>query len=233
MSEEMAQAQEQTTEGVTTETTTANESTGEQTVTSYANGKFKAVSELENSYMELQKSYSQKLGKFSGAPEEYTFNEGYETNSMTEALASWGKENQLNNDGLNGVLDVMNKVQETEAKAYRESQMAALGKDADARLANTSDWVRANLGDDAAEGLNSLWVGAKGIEVIEKIMKLSQGTAPASVPSAPAIDADQIKAMRFAEDAYGNRKMSSDPAYREKVLKMEAMLHGGNSGYLA
>jgi hypothetical protein len=232
MSEEMAQAQEATSEGSTTEATTVDESTGEQTETAYAGGKFKTVSDLENSYIELQKSYSQKLGKFDGAPEEYTLAEGYENNSLTEALTSWGKENQLNNDGLNNMLEVMNQVQENDAKAYRESQLAELGKDADARIKNASDWALANLGEEAVAGINSMWVGAKGIEAIEKIMKLAQGTAPASVPAKPSFDAEQVRAMRFAEDEYGNRKMSTDPVYRKKVLEAEAALSGSSSGYI-
>ena len=77
-----------------------------------------------------------------------------------------------------------------------------------------------------------MWVGAKGIEAIEKMMKLSQGSAPAPVNTAPAIDADKLKAMRFAKDEFGNRRMSTDPAYRQKVLEAEAALRGGNTDYV-
>ena len=230
--EESTQVEAQTVQTEGSEATTVDQSTGESTETSYANGKFKAVSELEKGYLELQKSYSQKLGKFDGAPEEYSLNEGFESVGTAETLMAWGKENQLSNDGLNSLIAKMTEAETASVSAYKTQQMEALGKDATTRIANATDWVRANLGEDAVEGINSMWVGAKGIEAIEKIMKLSQGTAPTVAPARPAVDADSLRAMRFAKDEFGNRRMETDPAFRQKVLEAEASLRGTEFSYV-
>lgn len=234
MEEPQAEAHE-TLDGSTeqVEATTVDETTGEAvSETTYANGKFKSVSDLEKSYMEAQKFISQKLGGFEGSPEAYELPEGYESNQLTDALTQWGLDNSLSNEGLNGILEAINTANESEVTAYRNSQIEALGKDADIRIKNATDWVRSNLGEEAVEGVNSMWVGAKGIEAIEKMMKLSQGTSPAQAPANTTIDADKLKAMRFAKDEFGNRRMSSDPAYRQKVLEAEAALKGGDTNYV-
>lgn len=232
MAEEQSQAPAAEAQGTSTEnaapaeSTVVDETTGETlATTTYANGKFKSVSDLENAYGELQSSYSKKLGGFDGAPEEYTLNEGFEANATVEALQAWGAENQLSNDGLNGVLEILNTTQAKEAEEYATAQRESLGKDADARIQNAADWVRANLGEEAVAAIDSMWVGAQGIETIEKIMKMANsGATPANVNVAPALDADKVKAMRFAEDEFGNRRMSTDPSYRAKVLAAEAQL---------
>ena len=232
--ENESQEAQATNEGSTESTATVvDESTGETvSETTYANGKYKSVSDLENGYAEAQKFISSKLGGFEGAPEAYEIAEGFQDSPIADALSQWGLENSLSNDGLNGVLEVITQAETAQANAYRESQIEALGKDADTRIKNATDWVRANLGDDAVEGVNSMWVGAKGIEAIEKMMKLSQGTAPAEKPANTFADAEKLKAMRFAKDEYGNRRMSSDPAYRDMVLKAEAAMRDGNSDYV-
>ena len=234
--ENESQEAQATTEGSTetTESATVVDSSTGETVseTTYANGKYKSVSDLENGYAEAQKFISSKLGGFEGAPESYELGEGVEANAVTDALSQWGLENSLSNEGLNSVLNVLSEAETAQANAYRESQVEALGKDADTRIKNATDWVKANLGEEAVEGVNSMWVGAKGIEAIEKMMKLSQGTAPAEQPANTFADAEKLKAMRFAKDEYGNRRMSSDPAYRDMVLKAEAAMKDGNTGYV-
>lgn len=234
MSEEMATAQDTgSVEESTSEATVVEEATGETvSETTYANGKYKSVSDLEKGYAEAQKFISQKLGGFEGAPEEYTFDEGFEVNDTVQALQEWGKENQLSNDGL---ISLYNKLSEREAQAaeaYKAEQMEALGSNAQERVSNAVDWVKANLGAEYAEGLDSVWMGAKSIEAIEKIMKLTSGTAPANVPSQQSVDAEKVKAMRFATNERGDRLMSIDPEYRAKVLKLEAQLYNSPAEYV-
>ena len=56
---------------------------------------------------------------------------------------------------------------------------------------------------------------------------MTKQSAPAAqAAQAPIVDADKVKAMRFAKDEFGNRRMSSDPAYRTKVEALEAELYG-------
>ena len=215
----------QTTEAVTTEATTEDENGNQQSETSYLDGKYKSVSDLEKGYKELQSSYSKKLGAFTGAPDEYTLPDGIEPDERIEALTKWGKENQLNNDALNSIISMDAEFRNTQRDSYAQEQRELLGKDAESRLNNIQDWARANLGEDAMDEFSSLITSAKSVEIFEKLSKLSLGTAPAPIAAKPTLDKDTITQMRFAKDEFGNRKMSSDPAYRAKVEAMEAELY--------
>jgi hypothetical protein len=213
---------EETTTQETTEATTTDESTGEITETLYLDGKYKSVSDLENGYRELNKSYTQKtqeFGSFQGAPEEYTYNEGVEASDFA---TKWGKENQLSNDGLNSLVDGYNKYQEEQIVEYQNTQLEALGENGKERIQNVNDYLNANLGEDHGLDVDS----AKGVEALERLISSSKQAAPVSRPTAPSANRDDIREMRFAKDEYGNRKMSSDPAYRAKIEALEREMLG-------
>lgn len=178
--------------------------------TTYLDGKYKSVSELEKGYRELQSSYSKKLGSFDGAPEQYTINEGLE---VPDFLQDWGKNNQLNNDGINSLVENFNSYQEQQNEAIVAEQMKALGDNAKDRITNVNDFLRANLGDN--HGIDTM--SAAGVESIEKLIAMTKQAAPAVASSKPAIDSDTLAQMRFAKDENGNRRMATDPEYRARV----------------
>lgn len=185
--------------------------------------KFKSVSDLEKSYIELQSTFSKKLGAFEGAPESYTTPEGFDGDSTYDFVASWGKENNLSEKGLHDLVSKYRANQQAAQDAYIKSEIEKLGGDADIRIRNASDWVKANFGEDTLNDMNAMFPGARGIETIEKLQKMmQQGGVVSNAPTKPSIDGDQIKAMRFAKDEFGNRRMSVDPAYRAKVEALEA-----------
>jgi len=214
-----------TTESTGTETTTEG---GENPIITYANGKFSNVGDLEKSYLEAQSFIGSGLGGFAGKPEAYSFDgENFEANDMSNALSEWGADNQLSNDGINSLYGAINSLDATRAEAqtkaeasYVAEQTEILGTNATSRIKNASDWVSANIGAEAAESINAMWGGAKGVEAIEKIMKLSQGAAPTATPAQTFESAEKVKQLRFAKDDYGNRKME-DPKYAAYVREME------------
>jgi len=212
----------------------ASEAQGNETESpeiSYADGKFTNVGDLEKSYLELQSTFSKKLGGFEGAPEEYSFSqEDFEANETSEALTTWGKEHQLSNDGLNSLYGAMTELDKSRAVAQEEAnqkflteQMETLGSNAETRVQNASDWVRANIGEEAAESINQMWGGANGIEAVEKIMKLATGASPAQAPAQESVTIEKVNAMQFAKDEYGRFKMD-DPSYAAKVREMRAQV---------
>lgn len=227
MEETSTQTTEATTQQgeATTEATVIDDNGATISETTYLDGKYKSVSELEKGYRELQSSYSKKLGAFEGAPEAYELAEGIESNSRIEALQEWGKENQLSNKALNEIIQMDIEKQQAEMAEYIISEKAKLGSNADARLQNVTDWAKANFGEDAIGPLGDMLTSAEGVKLFEKIIKASQGTAPAPSQPAQKVDAEQIRQMRFAKDEYGNRRMSSDPAYRAKVIALEQQLY--------
>ena len=101
---ENPQSAEATTATESTTVTDAGEST--EQVTTYMNGKYKSVSELEKGYENLHK----RFGSFTGAPEEYSIAEGTELNAehpILESIQSFGKENNLSNEGYQNLINVL------------------------------------------------------------------------------------------------------------------------------
>jgi hypothetical protein len=220
------EATQTTTEAPATEAVASVVGDNGETVstTSYLDGKYKSVSDLENGYKELQSSYSKKLGGFKGAPEAYELAEGIESNSRIEALQTWGKTNQLSNEALNEIISMDMATQTAEMESYIAEQKGLLGKEADTRINNVSDWVKANVGADSIKALEDMLVSAESVKLFEAIIKNLQGTAPAQAPVAKSVDRDTLNQMRFAKDEFGNRRMSSDTAYRAKVIALEEQL---------
>lgn len=214
-----------------TEATVVSDNGETQSETTYLDGKYKSVSDLENGYKELQSTFSKKtaeykdgLKAFSGAPEAYELAEGVESTERIEALQEWGKENGLNNDALNQIIELDTNHTNQQQEAYVAEQKELLGKDADTRIQNVVDWAKANLGEDSIGALDKMVTSAEGVMMFEAIAKMQSGTAPAPARQTQAVDADTIRQMRFAKDEYGNRRMSSDPAYRAKVIELESQL---------
>ena len=210
----------------TTEEATAtvvnNEGTTEAT-TSYMDGKYKSVSDMENGYRELQSSYSKKLGGFDGAPEAYTRAEGIQENDpMYEYASTWGKENQLNDKGLNEFVEGYNKQQNEQIEAYQSEQIGLLGENAKYRLENVSDFLKANtnIGEEGLAQVNDGLFGAQGIEVLEQLIALNKNPAPVAQAVAKAPTAESIEAEQFRKDSNGNRLSSTSPEHRAKVQKM-------------
>ena len=212
-----------------TQTTEATEATVEThegetaTETSYLDGKYTSVSALEDGYRNLQTSYSKKLGAFQGAPEDgYALEEGAEGNAVLEA---WGKDNNLSQDGYAALVEQMSTAQNEANEAFKTEQLQALGENADYRLKNIVDYAKATFGEDSLGTFDAMIQDAKGVEIIEALIKGSKSEAPAEVKATP-IDADKVKAMRFEVDANsGQRRMSVDPTFRAKVEAAEAQLY--------
>ncbi len=221
------QSASENTDTVSTEATTVNTEGETQNTTSYLDGKYESVSALESGYRELQSTFSTKTAEYSkavqgktGAPEAYEFAEGI---SVSEGMEAYAREQGYSNEALNDLATAYQNDINQANDAYIAEQKEALGKDADTRIQNVIDWGRANLGEEAIDTLNAMVTTAAGVEIFEKISKISQGTSAAVVESPrTVVDRDTVKAMRFAKDEFGSRRMSSDPQYRAKVEAMEA-----------
>lgn len=220
------------TEAQTVDTTNEVSQTNEEPTITYANGKFTNVGDMESSYLELQSSFSKKLGAFTGAPESYEFNaEGFEPNEVSEFVTKWGAENQVNNEKANELykglseLDAAREAQyEEQQQAYVAEQMEMLGTNAETRIKNAADWINAMGGEGASDKLDIMAAGAEGLQLIENIMKKSQGVAPVA-PSQPSVHVteESILEMQTAKDQYGNDKMN-DPKYAARVRELRKQL---------
>lgn len=211
---------------------TTNEVSDTTTPTmSYADGKFSNVGDLEKSYLELQSTFSKKMGSFEGAPEEYSFGEDFEANDTANMLSEWGKENSLSNDGINSLYGKLNELEskrsedfQAEQDAFIKGEMEKLGTNAETRVRNVKDWLNANGGEGASDKLDLMAAGAEGLQIIENIIKNAQGATPTHVPAQEAISKEKVDAMQFAKDEYGRFKMD-DPKYAAKVRELRAQLN--------
>ena len=234
MSEESQVASEAVEASVGTEATeqetapamTTNETVEVDSPATYADGKFQSVSDLENSYLELQSTFSKKLGAFQGAPEAYEFNEGFvneDNQGLADMLTGWGTEHQLSNDGLNSLVSQYNEYNSKQKEQSIQEEFKKLGSDATARIDNARSFLEANLGPEATQGLAANMNTAAAIEGIEKLIAMTKAPKVAPSEAQSQLNEAKIKEMRFARDEYGNRKMEN-PEYRKKVLAMESQL---------
>ncbi len=200
------------------------EVTPQEENTTYVDGKFDSVGKLEDSYRELQKSYSQKLGSFDGAPEAYAANEAFTNDPAYDMLTQWGQDNQMSQDGLDSLANQYQEFQYQQNEANLTAEFAKLGENASQRLDNARDFLVANIGESATEALGSNMGNAAAIEAIESLIGLAKAPKVAEAPANTAVSAEKVQAMRFATNENGDRLMSVDPSYRNKVLQAEASL---------
>ena len=197
--------------------------------TSYMDGKYDSISTWETGHKDLQKAFTQKtqeyneaMKAFPGSPEAYELSEGTEATPRIEALEAWGKDNGLSNDALNSIIEMDKEASQKATENYVTEQKEMLGKDADTRLTNISDWARATFGEESMDTFNGMITSAKGVELFENAMKTMQGTAPAPAQAPQTVSKETLNEMRFAIDKNSNeRRMSVDPTYRARVEQLE------------
>lgn len=206
--------------------------TSEAPTITYGGGKFQSAGDLDNAYLELQSTFSKKLGAFTGAPEAYTFEaEGFEENDLSSFITEFGLNNQVSNEKANELYQGLSELESKRAEQFEQQQAEyikeqteLLGTNAEARIKNVTDWVNANGGDGASDKLNLMAAGAEGLAIIENIMKRSQSAGtPANVPASEGVTLEKVNEMQFAKDQYGNLKMDN-PEYAAKVRAMRASL---------
>ena len=218
-------------ESTETEESSQQEMTTEEVETiespaTYADGKFNSVGDLEKSYLELQSTFSKKMGAFSGAPEAYEFREGAvseENQDLANMLGEWGKDNQMSNEGLNSLIGQYNEFQAQQHDAKIDAEFKKLGENANDRITSAKSYLEANIGVEATEALAANMNTAAAIEAVERLISLNKSQKPADLVGDVSVNKEKIREMRFAVDEHGQRKME-DPAYRQRVLKLEAGL---------
>lgn len=206
--------------------------------------KYTTVQAQAEAYPALEQRFSKfsNLGDYWGAPEG---DEGYKTDGFlpADAKVEIGEDDvfvnqflpvlQEMNIGQSGVDKLaqmyfgLNNDAVLQAEAFKTAQMEALGDKAEQRITNVRDYLTANLDKTQAEALAEVATTAAGVEAVEKLMSMAKGASMiddgANTP--PPVTAEEIRALQFAEDEFGNRKMA-DPEYAAMVRAKMKLLHG-------
>lgn len=186
--------------------------------------KYKTVADQAAAYPELAK----KFGGFTGAPDEYktSMPDGIEgeiqaDDPMLAKFTTWAKDNSLNQDAFTSLQHMFIENEFNNQGAGRESELAALGDNAQSRLQNISDYAKANLSEDEYAGILEATTTAAGVTAIEALIAKTR----TSIPTSPAVidtgmSHSDIKA-RMSDPRY-----ASDPAFRAETTKMYQKLFG-------
>ena len=125
----------------------------------------------------------------------------------------------MNNDTLNALIQMQTDTSKASEESYRAEQLKALGDDADTRIQAINDWSKNNVNDELKDAFNSLATSADGVGVLEHLIGLTKEQSPASseFQNNSTSSLEEVKAMFLEKDEFGNRKMSVDPVFRNKV----------------
>jgi hypothetical protein len=226
---------ETSTQTETTETQTTTTDTGEVKSFMYADGvlgegdapewfkadKYKTVGDQAKAYVDLES----RFGSFTGAPKDGNYEiEGvdFKENPLMGVVAEWGKDNQLSNEGLAGLVEKVNELAQKQIDEDVASTKDALGPDADKRISNIVQWGQNNLTAEEYQALQGVATNAKSVEVIEKLISMSKNSklvnADAVVKDVKNLE-EEYKAALLKVDVNGRREMEN-PEYRQKVTQM-------------
>lgn len=196
----------------------------------YKADKYKTVAEQAKAYGELEK----RFGTFKGAPKDGKYEvpkmpDGIEGEFLVdvpvfEELTKWGIEKGLSQEGYSDLLGMVARYE-----AYMAPNMEEIKKDmgpnADARIANAAQYLKANLdaeGYKAAQAALGQKNAGEVLSVIEALIAKNRVVVPkpgVDVSDAQGSGLAAIDAMRAKLGPDGKRLFDSDPVWRAECEK--------------
>ena len=106
--------------------------------------------------------------------------------------------------------------------------MQELGERAEARVNNIALWGEKNLSPELYESLQGNLTSAAMVPVLEHLISKTRNApvSDTSVTAAPSISEGELTAMQFAKDEHGNRKISTDKAFRAEYDRKMKEFYG-------
>lgn len=187
--------------------------------------KYKTVSDQAKAYVELES----KFGGFKGAPKEGKYEvEGFnfDDNPLIGAVAEWGLENQLSNEGMKTLATRVHELALKQQEEDRQNAMVQLGDDAQKRITTLAQWGKNNLSPEEFSSFQGLAQTAGHVEVLEKLIGMTKNsklaaTKQISTPT-PAYTKADVDKMYTATNEKGERLVEIDREYYKKVQQMYA-----------
>ena len=193
----------------------------------YKADKYKTVADQAKAYTNLEKMHGElanKFQSFTGAPEQYEVvaPEGIELSQddpLVSAAFEWGKENNLNQDGFNSLVELYATIEASKEKANEEffNEQIAQIDNFESRSQNINDFLKANEMEALADQITN----KEALEQFEKLLDMAgkpsinpEGEGD-SLPSE-----EEIQGLMFEEDQFGQRIYNKSPERRAQVKKM-------------
>lgn len=199
--------------------------------------KYKSVAEQAKAYTELEG----KFGSFTGAPEEYGVfvsdelkEQGLEISAddpiMEEAM-KFARDSNMNQEGFNQMVNLYAMTQIAEQTAISDAkaeEITALGPNSETRLDNLAKWGKANMSEDQYAGFEEMIQSAASVQAVERLISLTRNAplSPDTVHSAPSVSSEEVRAMQFEKDEYGNRRINTDPDFKARYNKLKNEVWG-------
>ncbi len=201
--------------------------------------KYQTVEDQAKAYPELES----KLGSFTGAPEEYTVNidENYieagveiaADDPMIVAGMNYAKETHMSQEGFDGMVDLYIQTRMAEQGAIdekRELEIKSLGPEGPDRLDRIDVFASKTMTPEHYEAFKKTVTDKASVELWETVFAGSQEGALNADNANPsdATSAEEVRAMQFEKDEYGNRRLQTDPEFRARYEKLNKQVHGSN-----
>jgi len=213
-------AEETTTDTITESTTETSwlisdglEGTGDKP--DFMLDKYHTMADQAKAYPEL----ASKFGGFTGAPDDYEMSmpDGIDGEIATDdplvgEFQTWAKENNLNQDGFTNILHMFIKNEYETTGTNRETELNAIGDNAQERLQNVSDFAKANMSENGFEGLKDMLTTASGMTAVEELIGLTRSLGVPSTSTAVAETSKTDIRERMSDPRY-----ASDPDFRKET----------------
>lgn len=205
----------------------ADEINGEGDRPDWFKDKYNSVSDQAQAYSELEK----RFGGFTGAPKEdyeLTTPEGVEGEfDLDDPRIAWfkdaAKNSNMSQDTFTQMLHGWVEQEVGVTGNVRESEIEALGSNAQSRLKDLGDWGSANLSEEDFNGFKMLASSAAGVKTLEALVAKTQknGVANVSTVQSSSVTEGQLQ-ERIADPKY---KASAE--FRKETERMFNDFYGG------
>lgn len=228
---EATEATEATTEEVINTSTAdgwkyADEINGEGDRPEWFKEKYGSVADQAKAYSELEK----KFGGFTGAPEEdyeLTVPEGVEGEfDMEDPRIAWfqqtAKDANMSQDTFTQMLHGWVQHEVDGMGVSRESEIQALGSNAQSRLKDLGDWGSANLSPEEFEGFKSLASSAAGVQTLEALIGKTRkgGVANTAAIATPGVSKEVL------DERVSDPKYQTSKSFRNETERLFEDFYG-------
>jgi len=192
----------------------------------YKDSKYKSVADQAKAYTDLES----RFGGFVGAPEgdyELSFPEGVEGewidgDPLMESFQTIARESNMSQEVFTQILHSYIGNESQLMGTDRESELKALGDNAQARLQNINDFAKANLSEEDYQGILAATTTAAGVKAIEALIQQTRGF------QVPKDKSEVDTGLQHSEirERMNDPRYKTDKAFRDETSRMYEKLFG-------